>query len=323
MAAILVVLYHFLAHNDTVHGIENFIPTDDAIYQFSKFGKNAVYTFFVISGFVIPILLFKTEFKLSQFPSYFIKRWLRIEIPYFASMLVYLSIGFIFAFYNKIPLDIDLSRLGHHFAHSIAFSDYEWYNIIYWTLAIEFQFYIVIALIYPLISHKKLWICLTTIFIFGISSLWITDHRFIFYFSGVFSIGTVLFLVKTNRLQPTIGLGIALIFTIVNYFHLSFPIAFFGIAAYLLIQYSNYTSKFFDWLGDKSYSIYLTHGAIGGSIMYFFARNIENYYAKLGLVLVAILASFVGGYVFWLIFEKTSHRWSRNFGKKKNNGNQI
>lgn len=316
VAAIFVVFYHFIGHSDI--NVGQLIPTDDVVYQIAKFGKNSVYMFFVISGLVMPITMFKSDFKLNNFGTYFIKRWLRIEIPYFASMLLYLLIGYVFAVYNDIPLNFNLTQFANHISHTIAFTEHDWYNIIYWTLAIEFQFYILIALLFPLLSNKSLLVSLGSIIVFASTVFVFTDNRFLFHFAPIFSLGMLLFLIKTNKIKPVLGQLVALLIGGTIYFIHDLPIAFFALLAFATIQHLSYATKLLDWIGDKSYSIYLIHGAIGGNVMYFSSRYVESYAGRIGLVLASLAVSFVAAYVFWLVFEKTSHRWSRNFGKKRN-----
>jgi peptidoglycan/LPS O-acetylase OafA/YrhL len=54
---------------------------------FSKFGYLGVDVFFVISGFVIPYSLWGREYSLRQFPRYMIRRAVRLEPPYLASVV--------------------------------------------------------------------------------------------------------------------------------------------------------------------------------------------------------------------------------------------
>jgi peptidoglycan/LPS O-acetylase OafA/YrhL len=51
---------------------------------------------------------------------------------------------------NALPYPFELNQFLAHFAYLIPFTNYDWYNAVYWTLAIEFQFYLIIALIFPI-----------------------------------------------------------------------------------------------------------------------------------------------------------------------------
>ena len=53
------------------------------------------------------------------------------------------------------PYELDLPRLFSHLAYLSSILDYNWYNVVYWTLAIELQFYLCIALLVPLLVHGR------------------------------------------------------------------------------------------------------------------------------------------------------------------------
>jgi peptidoglycan/LPS O-acetylase OafA/YrhL len=64
-------------------------------------------------------------------------------------------------------------------------------------------------------------------------------------------------------------------------------------------------------LGDVSYSLYLTHGLIGGSTLYLLSRYAHSELEKIGLLLLALTISTVFSFIFWKWIEKPSKELSK------------
>lgn len=308
IAAFLVCLYHFTSYTDFRGALfcsESFIPT------FGKLGENGVYIFFVISGFVITLSLSKDNFKLNQLHRFLSRRFIRIEIPYFVSILLILFVGFIFALKNNQEYLFNAERFIYHIAYIIPFSNYGWYNIIYWTLAIEFQFYIVIGLIYYFLSSKNKLALYLALSVFFVSGFVVHDNRFVFHFSTIFLQGIILFLIKNEKIEFKIGmLFICLCVFATAYIH-SFEISAFTLLTLICIQYSEISTKITNQFGEISYSLYLTHGVIGGNLLYLFSRYTTTIFEKTFLIIAALGASLLFSYLFWKLIENPARQLSR------------
>ena len=152
IAALLVCIYHFTNYTGR-HG--DFFIKGEMTQLIGEYGILGVYIFFIITGFVIPLSLMKYNFRLNQLHKFLSKRWIRIEIPYIVSIILILLVSFVFSIKNDTPFTLSLAKLSHHIFYSASFFNYEWYNPIYWTLAIEMQFYFLIALIFPLLKNRN------------------------------------------------------------------------------------------------------------------------------------------------------------------------
>lgn len=308
IAALMVCFYHFTNYSD----VNGSLFSNDLLLTLGVIGSKGVYIFFVISGFVIPLSLFKYDFKLKNFGRFFLKRIIRIEIPYLASVLLIMLVAFLFAFKNSTSFDFNFNQFIFHFLYLIPFTDYSWYNIIYWTLAIEFQYYILIGLVYFLIIKKEGYLNLIIIFIFIVSGFFVNDDRYIFFYSPIFAIGITLFLLKFEKINKLLGLILVIICILSTFYHFNLTVVLLTVATFLFIYFLEVDNKYTNSIGNISFSLYLTHGLIGNNILYIFSSYELDLIGKIGAFFIAFLASIVFATLFWKIIEKPSQYLSKN-----------
>ena len=308
VAAFLVCLFHFTNYIDFRGTL---FSQDSFIYNFGKLGVNGVYIFFVISGFVITLSLSKENFKVHQLHRFLLRRFIRIEIPYLASIVLIIMVGLLFAWKNHQPFIFDIERLLYNIVYLIPFSHHEWYNVIYWTLAIEFQFYILIGLLYFFLSSKNKVIIYLVLFLFGASGFLFTDNRFVFGYSTIFLQGIALFLIRSEKIDFKTGMTlIALSVCATAYLH-SIEISIFSALTVIGIQYLEIDNRITKKSGEISYSLYLTHGLIGGNLLYLFSRYTTGFLEKTLLFIGALGASLFFSYIFWRLIEDPARRLSK------------
>lgn len=314
LAAFFVCVYHFL-----------FFQVDNEYYFFDKsilknvedLGVWAVFIFFMISGFVIPLSLKKINFQFSNFFPYFIKRWIRIEIPYLVSVFLLILIAFVFSIKNNISFDFDIKKIIHHLFYTIEFTNYSWYNPIFWTLAIEFQFYIIVALFFSILNSKNRIISYIVPISFSILSLFLTTKSLFFEYGAVFSIGISYYLYSLSESKIEKNLGVISLIGAFSVFAIKYDFAFLivEIVAFLVLFFFEINHKIVNKLGSWTYSLYLTHGISGGSFLYLFARYFHTPVTKLILFSLAIVFSFLFTWIFWKYVEnpsiKLSKKWNR------------
>lgn len=317
LAAFLVCLFHFISHTDFRGDL---FPADSMIRSIAKLGANGVYIFFVISGFVIPLSLQNSNYDIRNLFQFLSRRFIRIEIPYIASFLLILFVRFLFVLKNNEVFTFSTEQFLYHLVYYIPFSNYEWYNIIYWTLAIEFQFYMIIGLFYFCFSAQNNIILYTTLFLFGILSFLFPDHRFVFNTSTIFLQGIVLFLIKTEKIDEKFGYFLLFLAACATMYLHTIEISIFSIITVLAILFIEIDNKYSNRFGEISYSLYLTHGLIGGNILYLCARYFSGFSMRILLVIVAVLFSLTFAYLFWRFIENPSKKLSKNInvhGRKK------
>ncbi len=312
-AAIAVCLYHFVC---TTTG---FIKNENILSIFS-FGKYGVQTFFVISGFVIPWAMFSAHFKLNNFFSFLVKRLARLEPPYLFSVLIAIILLLIRAkFYDttNVGFNLNYKQIALHFGYLIPFfENYKWLNEVYWTLAVEFQYYFFIGLLFiPLVNTTQF---IRILIYTGILLLsFIGKSTLLFYWLPIFLLGILTFLFKANLIlkkEYTLVLLITLIFCFYKY---QFGLVLFSILPVLCILFCADIKVFIlNFLGKFSYSIYLIHTLIGATFINVLSHNCVTSFNKFLVILGGLIISLIAAWLTYLIIEKPSKKLSSSIKYK-------
>jgi len=131
-----------------------------AAKQAFSYGYLGVDIFFVISGFIIPYSLLGKNYQVTDIFAYLKKRVVRITPPAYVSL--FLIIGqwyFIDKFINhnaQYTGTLSLGQVVHNVLFTVPFTHYGWISTLFWTLAIEFQFYLFIGLLFNYLFGRPL-----------------------------------------------------------------------------------------------------------------------------------------------------------------------
>ena len=309
IAAMMVVAYH-VTNYASEHG--RLLSADNSIRKVGEWGAHGVFMFFVISGCVIPLSMMASNYSLGAVHRFLARRWVRIELPYIAAIFAFLVFHYINCRVYMWNFDFEPLRFAHHLIYTVPFSKFEWYNVVFWTLAIEFQFYVLLAVIFPLLQSGKKWMSIAAIIIFSSSALLLDDNRFIFFYSASFGMGMSVYLRKVQRIQDlelwlllTVSAGIAW------WIH-GWEIALVGITSALVINYIVLDGRIFRFLGKISYSLYLIHGVISGNLLYWTLPYAGPEWEVKALLLIAsILLAIPAAWLFWFLFEQPAQKLSK------------
>jgi peptidoglycan/LPS O-acetylase OafA/YrhL len=298
-AALAVCLYHFA-------GRLNYLPDASVFKKVADFGHFGVEIFFVISGLVIPYSMERGNYTIRKFFTFIKKRFIRIEPPYLICVVLVLVLNYITTitpFYVGKEFKIDYLQVFYHLGYMNAFMGMDWLNQVFWTLAIEFQFYLLIALIFPAISSKKplVWITCLVIFNFVSAS---PDRNLVFTFSIFFTSGILLFRFlcdKMNMREFVLAMLCTLALTFVRYSITEVCVIIFTTAVILANLKPTFWSTFF---GDISYSLYLLHLPIGLRIISLTQRFSESEPVRYAMIFGALLVSIGASYLYYRWVEK-------------------
>ena len=247
------------------HGYDVRALPDSGFKRSFLYGSTGVNIFFIISGFIIPYSMFINNYKLSDFKDFFLKRITRIEPPYIVSIFLVLLLDYsttLSSGYTGPAFSIDWLNVLGHVGYVNAFTGSHWLNAAYWTLAVEFEFYILLALLYPLIAHSNRWV-LTITYMALVGATFITDSsRHIIHFLPFFLYGIGLFLYKSRKIDLRHYLFLTFVNTFVCYIVCGTFFVWLSLLVLLAIAFIKRVPGPLMLLGTISYSLYLTHGVL-------------------------------------------------------------
>ncbi len=298
--------------------LTNNLNINDPVKHVTIFGYLGVQIFFVISGFVIPWSLYTEAYKPRNFFSYLSKRIIRIEPPYLISIVLVLLLNYISsktAIYHGEPFHLNIGQFLSHIVYLPKSFGFEWIQPVYPTLQVEFQFYILLGLIFPLLrSEKKLIIYAITVIFIVISYL---TPVAIFGFIDLFLIGIIYFKYKIghlNRYEFWSMEVVIIAFTLFNNQDKYVAVAEF--ISIIGIMYWESANKITQFLGKISYSLYLIHVPIGGKVVNLGNRYSHSISTSYLIILLAVMVSVASAWIFYKMVESPSIKLSKQLIKK-------
>jgi peptidoglycan/LPS O-acetylase OafA/YrhL len=315
IAAISVVLFHYSAGKPPLQNI-------------FTFGCTGVELFFLISGFVIFLIIQRSEtaksFLISRFARIYPAYWVCVTITAGVFIAWHLATRQPFTFPGFKDYAANLTMLQYYF-------NVKDIDDVYWTLIYELLFYLFILLIYIAGGLKKITLigfaviasCLLSLLI--IKPLYLDVFKALLHYFPLlvyfplFIAGITFYQVKFGQKNYTHYALLAACFVTQGlFFHDTNKVYYFSQAQYLLILaiyfgifilYSKDLIKFIVnpvtlFLGKISYSLYLIHNLIGYSILIPVLVNFKylrlNTWASIFLItlpVIIILATFINRYI--------------------------
>jgi peptidoglycan/LPS O-acetylase OafA/YrhL len=305
LAALSVGLYHFTG------AVLPKLRIDSVQAIFSN-GWLGVDVFFVISGFVIPYSLLGKRYSPQKFLPYIGKRIVRINPPAYLAMLLVLAQWYLIdkVLTHKVNYikDVTLAQIGHNVFFTVPFSEYKWVIGIFWTLAIEFQFYIFIGLLFNLLFEKKSILTFVLVFLaLGlVQYLPFQSIENLFHFSALFALGGITLFKQQSRITNTRYVVLLLLFTGVAYAEIGLYEAGIGFLTAVAIQYLSFENAFSRFLGNISYSFYLVHALVGSTCEFLLTKYISTAPVanRLTMLALCLMASIGCAYIFYLLIER-------------------
>ncbi len=304
VASISVCLFH-LGFGNT-----NFLQNNKSVFKIFKFGYLGVPVFFVISAFII-CYSFPTNYQLKNFYSFLKKRLTRVEPPYLISILFTLTVAYIASFITHNTVEISWTNLLYHIGYLNNFTTNTYINVVYWTLGIEFQFYIIIGLLFPLMTKSIYFLILIIISLLASSYIKINNTSLIFEHTPLFCIGILMYFLgysKKYHRVILICLMMATLFIITLNQVDELYIILFTICI-ILIPFGK--NRLISFLSKISYSLYLVHVPIGGRIINLSLRFVKTDVQKWITILIALVTCIIVAYLFHIAIEKPAIKWSK------------
>lgn len=313
LAAISVLMFHFVCVSNNFLGSKLLIQ----VFSFAKYG---VQVFFLISAYVLTLSLQKSNYKIRNLFTFLWKRVIRIEPPYlisiFCSVILLLTKSWFID--NSNVVIPTMNQILLHIGYLIPFSNYKWINIVYWTLAIEFQFYFLLAFLFPFLKGKKIqaFLILNTLSF----SIYITKFYCqieLFSWIPIFVSGIIIALDSKNVEINYLSIFSLLIANSLIFVFHGFAILLFVLfSQVILLRNEEMKSEILYFLGKISYSIYLIHTIIGFLLINIGFNLFDNIILRsfyfIFTVLVTIMFSFFYNKFFELPFIKIASKFKYN-----------
>jgi len=304
LAALSVCLYHFIV---TTTG---FI-TNETILDVFHYGNRGVQLFFIISGVVIPLSMIKSNYKINLFGKYLLRRFIRIEPPYLIAValgLLYLYARNFVPSSSQVNLFPSIRDIILHIGYLVPFvEDAKWIREIFWTLSVEFQYYIFLATFFPLaLSDKKFLRWGFNILILTIPFL-VPANSFFIHWAAYFGVGIFYALYITKKYTLKESLVMILFCSLVIYKEQGLIDLSIALGALSIIHFfPNSKSGIGLFLGKISYSFYLLHSIIGLGYINFMSHLVSSSTGKFLVISSGLVLSIISAYIFWKFIEKPS-----------------
>lgn len=282
--------------------------------------------FFVISGFIIPYSLHRAGYELSHYKAFLLKRLVRLDPPYIVTIFLIIALNSIAVMvpgFNGTSFSVSFPQVALHFAYLNVFFGYQWLSPVFWTLAIEFQYYLLIGLFFPLITHSNRAIRVGSLGLL-LALNFSPGSSFVFHWLTLFIMGIAAFQVRMGLVDKREAIVWLAATVICGSYSLGLLIVAVGIITAIILAWANFGgSNVLLFLGKVSYSLYLVHVLIGMKVINLGSRWAAGWPAKLIVLTVALAASIAAAYALYRLVEHPAQKWSSMIGLRKINSKPL
>lgn len=270
-----------------------------------NYGWLGVQLFFVLSGFIICWSL-PNGYNLSSIKNFILKRLIRIEPPYIFSIILALIMTHVY----DPQYRIDTFNLFLHLGYLNNFFGEHYLNPVYWTLGVEFQFYLFIAVFFPLL--KSAWGKYALLALTILCSSWQGQHATLIGYFPLFAMGIYTFLYKREKIEIGEFLTLVLIVTLCSIYLLGLLQTSVGLFASALLLANLPKHKIIDWFAKISFSLYLTHDIVGSNLVVFLGQSLSKTLINKAFIFSFSFAiTILFAYLFYLLVEAPFLRYSK------------
>lgn len=314
VAALLVCLHHFDRGEKPLLGF------------ISSGGHLGVNIFFVLSGFVIPLALYRSGFRYLDTGTFFLARLARLYPAYFVTGALAIALhhasSFVPGFAGQPP-SYSSASLWANATLTCDLTGHHWIVPIFWTLAIEAQFYILLAVSFPLLVCRKPWSTIAVVGVWICVPLAAGNGPTVFSWTALFAIGISIFLYREAIISSRLAFFLFLFACLVETAVHGWSGAAVGAAtAAFIVCCPNLKPGILVFIGLISYSLYLLHPLIGGRVVNLTWRWSEGGLLECLFLGLAIGASVFAAWVMYIFLERPSHELSRSISVSCNKRNR-
>jgi peptidoglycan/LPS O-acetylase OafA/YrhL len=306
LAASAVVWFHLTQGNPDPH-----LPL--WLRASGRHGWLGVEVFFVISGFVIPFVLRRANYRLKDYGPFVVRRIVRLDPPYFASILVAVGLAYASAAvpgFRGQPPAFSVPQLLSHVAYANGLLGFHAINVVYWSLSLEFQYYLLIGLAAPLLLSEKRIVRIGALAALSIAALALPNKLIVFSWFFLFELGILTFYFRGRMVSLSGYLAGVVLMAVGTHVTLGLATALVAVATTLLMAFVELRNRPLLFLGDISYSLYLIHVPVGGRIINGGSRLALGPAGWVLLTLAAFVVAVLVAYGFHLLVERPAREWA-------------
>jgi peptidoglycan/LPS O-acetylase OafA/YrhL len=282
-------------------------------------GWLGVEVFFVISGFVIPLSLHRSGYQWRNFGTFVLKRLVRLDPPYLAAIGIILFLGWLDGAQSHFSAGQVLTHLGY----VNVLVGYKWLNPVFWTLAIEFQYYLFIGLLFPLVASPRWWVRAAALVSFGALGFACRADVYLFHYSFLFMLGMATFHFRSGLANRRLFLALVAMMGVGTWLTLGRGYAAVGVGTALIIGFAEIRGRrALRFLGDISYSLYLLHAPIGMRIIALSMEHATSMAEKVAVLGAALAASIGAATLLHRWVEKPAQKWSSGIRFQRESGHE-
>ena len=302
IAACSVLGFHFITWNNGIGDIY----WNETVKGIATYGAQGVELFYIISGFVITFALTRSGYKIIHYGKYVLKRVIRILPVFFMTIFAIYSFEFFMAkIFWGYEIQLDYLNILANLTFTVdLWEGATWINPIFSTLGVEFQFYLLIGLLLPLLEYRawSKYVILSLLIVAGLNTM---GHQTVLVNMPYFALGIVLHDIYSKRLLDSSFIVLGVILSVLLWFYNieDFIVSALTLLLFLVIKPSFRVSNA---IGEISYSLYLTHGLFGGWLLFFLSRDEYINLTPYLTIPMAFVFSLIGAKIFYILFEKPS-----------------
>lgn len=269
-------------------------------------GQLGVHIFFFISGYIIIYSLLKNKYSVKYFFRFLAKRSIRINPMYILTIFLTLTSFWVFSFFPTFKgkaIPFIFQQFAAHLVYIVPFTKWPFYNHVFWTLCIEFQFYILIGLIYFL---SKQWVFKAMfILVFGFCCFIPASNAYylVTNYAPIFAMGVSL--IEYQESKKYVYILCFVLCGILTYIHFDLIILLLILGSTVTIIINKKKNLILNFLGSISYSLYLIHPLV----LLYVSGMVKRFLPcvnQIVILFIQLLVSLGVSYMFYLLIEKPS-----------------
>jgi peptidoglycan/LPS O-acetylase OafA/YrhL len=313
IAAFAVMFFHFTGES-SIH-----LSDHNPLRIAGVYGHLGVEVFFVLSGFVIPYSMYASSYQPRSIKEFLIKRTVRIEVPFLiliGAEIILIYVSSFTPWRNGVSERLDAYNILLHIGYLNGVMNKPWLIPAFWTLAIEFQFYILMAFLFPLFLQAGFFYRMIIMVIFVALSIIFPQPYLFFSYGSFFLIGIITFQLVVGIVKIPEFFALSASFLCLMHFQQEAISVLIAIMTVTVILFFKCDWKWSSFLGMISYSLYLIHIPFGGRLLMLTQMYVETELSRSLLIVLFLASSIFVAWLFYLLVEKPSVSLSKSIHYK-------